>query len=139
MKTEIEKMERDILILVLRLMAEPIDSFAPETAEVMERWMDKAREILGGKEGDMLKRLKEIEKELMAIYAEAKKVMPALVHLSFEISTSYSGETRLSGFYFIGEECNAYSRITKLEEIVTKAKERRAKNEILYQSFEGGV
>ena len=49
MKTKIEKMEKDILILVLRLMAEPIDSFAPETAEVMERWMDKAREVLEGR------------------------------------------------------------------------------------------
>jgi Na+-transporting methylmalonyl-CoA/oxaloacetate decarboxylase gamma subunit len=44
-----EELEKDILILVLRLMAEPIDSFAPESAEVMERWMPKAREVLEGK------------------------------------------------------------------------------------------
>jgi hypothetical protein len=44
-----EELERDILRLVLRLMAEPIDSFAPESAEVMERWMPKAKEVLEGK------------------------------------------------------------------------------------------
>lgn len=44
-----EKMERDILILVLRLLNEPLDSFAPETAEVMMRWIDKAREVLEGR------------------------------------------------------------------------------------------
>jgi Na+-transporting methylmalonyl-CoA/oxaloacetate decarboxylase gamma subunit len=44
-----KQLEKDILILVLRLMSEPIDSFAPESAEVMERWMDKAKEVLEGR------------------------------------------------------------------------------------------
>lgn len=44
-----EELERDILRLVLRLMAEPIGSFAPESAEVMERWIPKAREVLEGR------------------------------------------------------------------------------------------
>lgn len=44
-----EEMEKDILTLVLRLMSEPIESFAPETAEVMERWLPKAKEVLEGR------------------------------------------------------------------------------------------
>lgn len=42
----VEELEKDIITLVLRLKSENFDTFAPETAEVMARWLPKADEIL---------------------------------------------------------------------------------------------
>lgn len=41
-----QELEKDIITLVLRLMGEPVDTFAPETAEVMARWLPKAKDVL---------------------------------------------------------------------------------------------
>ena len=43
-----QDMEKDILILVLRLIGEDPDTFSPEVAEVMERWAETARDVLRG-------------------------------------------------------------------------------------------
>ena len=42
----VEELEKDIITLVLRLKGESPDTFAPETAEVMVRWLPKANEVL---------------------------------------------------------------------------------------------
>jgi hypothetical protein len=84
----------------------------------------------------MIKRLKEIEKELMGIYAEVKKEIPNLEHLSFEITAYELGKINLSGFYFISGGCYPYNNIAELATLVTETKGRRVKNEILYQRFE---
>ena len=87
----------------------------------------------------MLNRLKEIEKELLDVYHKLKEQYPGLHHLSFEIDTwEYNNKTDLHGYYHIGKgDCKEYRNITELATIIDEAKERRAKNEILYQSFEG--
>lgn len=85
----------------------------------------------------MLTRLKRIERELMDIYTAMQKEIPNLHNLSFEISTWENGNTVQYGYYYIGNDCGQYGDIAELVALVTKAKERRAKNEILYQSFEG--
>lgn len=43
-----EELEKDILVLVLRLMGDDPDTFSPEVAEVMARYIDKAKEVLEG-------------------------------------------------------------------------------------------
>lgn len=85
----------------------------------------------------MKKRLENIEKELLSIYAEIQKEIPNLHNLSFEISTWERGNTIQYGYYHISSVCGQYDNIAELVMLVTEAKERRAKNEILYQSFEG--
>lgn len=40
--------EKDILILVLRLIGEDPDTFSPEATEVMTRWKSKAYAVLQG-------------------------------------------------------------------------------------------
>ena len=42
----VKALKKDIITLVLRLKGEDPDTFAPETVEVMERWLPKADEIL---------------------------------------------------------------------------------------------
>lgn len=44
-----EKLEKDILVLTLRLMGEDPNTFSPEVEEVMTRWISKAKEVLKGK------------------------------------------------------------------------------------------
>lgn len=87
----------------------------------------------------MKDRLKKIEKELLEIYSEMQKEIPALNHLSFEVGTYNSGGTYLSGFYHIGEDCEQYENIIDLVDPIEIAKARREKNAILYQRFEGVV
>lgn len=41
-----QELEKDIITLVLRLKGEDPDTFAPETAEVLTKWLPKADEIL---------------------------------------------------------------------------------------------
>ena len=43
-----QDMEKDILVLVLRLVGEDPSTFSPEVAEVMEKWGQKARDVLTG-------------------------------------------------------------------------------------------
>ncbi len=43
-----QALEKDILILVLRLMGENLNTFSEETAEVMTRWKSKAHAVLRG-------------------------------------------------------------------------------------------
>ena len=43
-----QDLEHDIIILCLRLLGEDINTFAPETLEVMSRWDDKAKAVLRG-------------------------------------------------------------------------------------------
>lgn len=83
----------------------------------------------------MLERLEKIERELMGIYAEIQKEIPNLCNLSFEISTFDDGDTAQHGYYHIGNDCGQYGNIAELATIVAEARERRAKNEILYQDF----
>ena len=85
----------------------------------------------------MLTRLKRIERELMSVYAEMQKEIPNLHNLSFEISTWENGNTVQYGYYHIGNDCGQYGDIAELATLVTEATERRAKNKILYQNFEG--
>lgn len=87
----------------------------------------------------MLARLKRLERELMSIYAEMQKEVPSLRKISFEIQTFSPGRTYLWGCYHIGNDARVYDNISELAVFVTKAKERRVKNEILYQRFEGVV
>ena len=41
-----QDMEKDILILVLRLIGENPDTFSPEVAEVISRWKSNAHAVL---------------------------------------------------------------------------------------------
>ena len=43
-----QDMEKDILILMLRLIGEDPDTFSPEVLEVMKRWKSKAYAVLQG-------------------------------------------------------------------------------------------
>lgn len=43
-----EKLEKDILVLTLRLMGEDPDTFSPEVQEVMKRWIPEARRNMRG-------------------------------------------------------------------------------------------
>ena len=86
----------------------------------------------------MLKRLEKIEKDLLSVYSEIQKEIPNLCNLSFEISTWEMKDTTQYGYYHIGNDCGQYGNIAELATLVANAKERRAKNEILYQQF-GGV
>lgn len=87
----------------------------------------------------MLERLKKIEKDLMGVYTEIQKEIPNLRNLSFEINTWDNGDTAQYGYYHIGNDCGQHGNITELAALATEAKERRTKNEILYQQFGGGV
>lgn len=40
--------EHDIIVLVLRLIGEDLDTFSPEVTEVMGRWTVKALSVLKG-------------------------------------------------------------------------------------------
>ena len=84
----------------------------------------------------MLKRLEEIERELMSIYTKAKKDTPNLQKISFEIQ-EFIGGPSLWGCFHIGNDCRIYNNISELAKIIGEARERREKNEILYQRFEG--
>lgn len=44
-----QDLEKDILVLVLRLFGEDHGTFSEETAEVMERWQKKALSVLRAK------------------------------------------------------------------------------------------
>lgn len=83
----------------------------------------------------MLTRLKRIEKELMEIYAEMQKEIPALQKISFEIQTFAPDRTYLWGCYHVGNDSRVYDNIAELATLIAETKERRAKNEILYQRF----
>lgn len=87
----------------------------------------------------MLKRLERLEKDLLGVYAEIQKEIPNLCNLSFEISTWDDGDTAQYGYYHIGNDCGQYGNIAELAALVTGARERRSKNEILYQNFSGVV
>jgi len=43
-----QALEKDILILVLRLLGEDPDTFSPEVLEVMKRWRKKTHSVLKG-------------------------------------------------------------------------------------------
>ena len=43
-----QDLEKDILILVLRLMGENLDTFSEEVSDVMVRWKSKAHAVLRG-------------------------------------------------------------------------------------------
>ena len=98
----------------------------------MEIPMDDLQQL---EKGLILTRLKRIERELMSIYAEMQKEIPGLHNLSFEISTWENGKTVQHGYYHIGKGCKPYNNIAELATLITGTKERRAKNEILYQRF----
>lgn len=72
----------------------------------------------------------------MALYARMKKEYPNLHGISFEVG-EYTGETKLSGHYHIGNECKIWNSISELYALISEAKGRRIENEILYQQFEG--
>ena len=84
----------------------------------------------------MLERLKKIEKDLMDVYNEIKEQYPTLNNLTFEITAYETSRTNLHGFYHIGPGCKSYRKITELSDLVSEAKERRLKDQILYQKFE---
>lgn len=46
MEDRIAELEKDIMILVLRLLGEDESTFAPETREVMDKYRDKALNLL---------------------------------------------------------------------------------------------
>jgi hypothetical protein len=48
LRTRINELEDDCMKMALRLLGEDFDTFAPETREVMERWGQKAYELLAG-------------------------------------------------------------------------------------------
>lgn len=45
-KPTYRELEYDIIVLVLRLLGEDPDTFSPETREVMDRWSEKAQDVL---------------------------------------------------------------------------------------------
>ena len=70
-------------------------------------------------------RLKVIEKELMNIYAEFKKVYPDLRRLTFEIDKyDHRSDLKLHGFYHEGNNCEIYDNIDW------------HKHQILFQKFD---
>ena len=69
----------------------------------------------------MIKRLEEIEKKLMGIYAEIQKEIPSLRKISFEIQTFSPGRTYLWGCYHVGNNAKVYDNISELATIVTES------------------
>lgn len=88
----------------------------------------------------MLKRLEKLEKELMDVYAEIQNEIPNLRSISFEIiEGALYPKPVLYGYYHIGDNyCKAYRSVSELAALIAEAREKRAKNEILYQQF-GGI
>ena len=80
--------------------------------------------------------MKTIEKRLLDIYAEIKKEIPGLRHITFDtITYDGSGETRISCFLHIGGQCLSFDSVTEMQDYIKKTKERRSENEILYRKF----
>ena len=65
LKHRITELERDIMVLVLRLLGEDESTFAPETREVMYKWKEKASSLVVGrlprerKDDDIYSNIKE--------------------------------------------------------------------------------
>jgi len=77
----------------------------------------------------------KLEKDLINFYNKIKTDIPALNHVSFEITTYSDGRSDLYGFYHIGEGCKQWRNISELIQLRNAAKSRRIKNEILLRKF----
>lgn len=80
---------------------------------------------------------KGIEKQLKELYLELKKEYPSLHSMSFDVATLNNGETELFGFYHIRNECEQWKSLDEIYGLIAEARERRAKNKILYHDFSG--
>ncbi|MCE7738496.1 MAG: hypothetical protein GPJ50_03865 [Candidatus Heimdallarchaeota archaeon] len=84
----------------------------------------------------MKKRLEEIERKILSLFNELRKDIPALHHMDFEV-TKYNNSsiTRVHGFIHTSEVGSYYS-IAELITIISEAKVKAKKEEILFQKFD---
>ena len=72
--------------------------------------------------------------KLLFVYADIKKQIPNLNHLSFEISDW--NIPQVYGFYHIGEDCEQFDSIEEFQDILATRRRHREKNEILFRKFD---
>ena len=78
--------------------------------------------------------METLEQHLKDVFKIMRKEIPSLTHLSFDMAEYYiDGAVR--GATHIGGKCELFKSPDELIDMLSEAKERRTKNELLYRKF----
>jgi len=70
-----QELEKDIIVLTLRLLGDDPDTFSEETFSVMKRWQEKARSVLRGEHNYEIDKYHDFYESVACIIAEGSEFM----------------------------------------------------------------
>ena len=78
--------------------------------------------------------METIDQHLQDVFNIMRKEIPNLTHLTFDLA-EYHVKNLVHGATHIGGKCELFKSPNELIEMLSEAKERRTKNEILYRKY----